>query len=123
MSDRISANIRRDTATSAIWKRDVAAMADDLRADLDQLLPQAGQRPRLRCFGHRHSTAHLKARGSPWKGLGCSKSARCGNGRFRRVSSIAACSGEGRLTEPTAVAQPWPPEPVFVPVGVDKRAR
>jgi hypothetical protein len=29
-------------------ERDVAAMADDLRADLDQLLVQAGQRPRLR---------------------------------------------------------------------------
>jgi hypothetical protein len=28
-------------------------MADDLRADLDQLLPQAGQRPRLRRLGHR----------------------------------------------------------------------
>jgi hypothetical protein len=27
-------------------------MADDLRADLDQLLAQAGQRPRLRRLGH-----------------------------------------------------------------------
>src|SRR6266478_10015949 len=101
MSDRISANIRRDTATSAIWKRDVAAMADDLRADLDQLLPQAGQRPRLRCFGHRHSTAHLKARGSPWKGLGCSKSARCGNGRFRRNLAVPTRPGEGPESAPT----------------------
>jgi hypothetical protein len=28
-------------------------MADDLRADLDQLFAQAGQRPSLRRFGHR----------------------------------------------------------------------
>jgi hypothetical protein len=33
MSIRISANICRDTATSAIWK--VTAVADDLRADFD----------------------------------------------------------------------------------------
>jgi len=32
---------------------DLAAMADDLRADLDQLLAQAGQRPRFRRLGHR----------------------------------------------------------------------
>ena len=29
----------------------IAAVADDLRADLDQLLPQAGQRPVLDRFG------------------------------------------------------------------------
>jgi hypothetical protein len=28
-------------------------MADDLRADLDQLLLEAGERPRLCCFRHR----------------------------------------------------------------------
>ena len=28
-------------------------MADDLRTDLDQLLAQADQRPRLRCLWHR----------------------------------------------------------------------
>ncbi len=88
MSDRISANIRRDTATSAIWKRDVAAMADDLRADLDQLLPQAGQRPR----------AHLKVRGSPWNGLGCSESARCGNGRFRRYLVVRCRAVERQVS-------------------------
>ena len=32
---------------------EVAAVADDLGADLDQLLAQAGQRPRLRRLGHR----------------------------------------------------------------------
>src|SRR3954447_22786261 len=32
---------------------DVAVMADDLRADLDQLLLEAGQRPRLCCLWHR----------------------------------------------------------------------
>jgi hypothetical protein len=32
---------------------DVTAMADDLRADLDQLLLEAGERPRLCCFRHR----------------------------------------------------------------------
>ena len=33
-------------------ERDVAAMADNLGADLDQLLAQAGQRPRFRRLGH-----------------------------------------------------------------------
>jgi hypothetical protein len=32
---------------------DVAAVADDLDADLDQLLAQASQRPRFRRLGHR----------------------------------------------------------------------
>ena len=31
----------------------VATVADDLRADLDQLFAQAGQRPRLRRLRHR----------------------------------------------------------------------
>jgi hypothetical protein len=39
ISDRMSANICRDTATSAIW-HDVTAAADALRTDLDQLLAQ-----------------------------------------------------------------------------------
>ena len=34
-------------------ERDVAPVADDLRADLDELLAQAGQRPRLRRLRHR----------------------------------------------------------------------
>jgi len=34
-------------------KRNVAAVADDLRTDFDQLLAQAGQRPRLRRVRHR----------------------------------------------------------------------
>ncbi len=34
-------------------KRNVAPVADDLRTDLDQLLAQAGQRPRLRGLRHR----------------------------------------------------------------------
>ena len=34
-------------------ERDVAPVADDLGADLDQLLSQAGQRPRLRRLRHR----------------------------------------------------------------------
>jgi hypothetical protein len=38
ISDRISANICRDTATSAHLEGDIAAIADDLRTDLDQLL-------------------------------------------------------------------------------------
>src|SRR3954452_17977429 len=53
MSDKISANICRGTTTSAILERDVATVADDLGADLDQLLAQAGQRPRLRRLRHR----------------------------------------------------------------------
>src|SRR4051812_14278235 len=32
-------------------KRDVSAMGDDLHTDLDQLLPQAGHRPRPRRLG------------------------------------------------------------------------
>jgi hypothetical protein len=51
MSDQISANICRGTATSANRERDVATVADDLSADLDQLLAQAGKRPRLAVFG------------------------------------------------------------------------
>jgi hypothetical protein len=39
-------------ATSAIWKPNVAPVADDPRADLDQLLAQAGQRPGRRRSGH-----------------------------------------------------------------------
>ncbi len=31
-------------------ERDVAAVADDLRADLDELLPEAGQRPMLHAY-------------------------------------------------------------------------
>jgi hypothetical protein len=51
MSDTISTNICRGTATSAHLERDVATVADDLGADLDQLLAQAGQRPRLAALG------------------------------------------------------------------------
>jgi len=56
----------------------VAAVTDDLGADLDQLLPQAGQRPRLRGLRHRqrpHEVAQvvgksmkLKADGIPGEG-------------------------------------------------------
>jgi hypothetical protein len=44
----------------------VAAMADDLGADLDQLLPQPGQRPRLRRLRHRqgsHEVAEVVGEG------------------------------------------------------------
>src|SRR6516225_8950833 len=34
-------------------------MADDLGTDLDQLLAQAGQRPRLRRLGHRQSSHEI----------------------------------------------------------------
>jgi hypothetical protein len=58
MSIRISLNIWRGTATSAIWKVShleghIATVADDFGADLDQLLAQAGQRPWLDRLGHR----------------------------------------------------------------------
>jgi hypothetical protein len=35
--------------------------------------------------------------------------------RFRRVSPVAPRPREGLLTEPTAGAQPWPRERVFMP--------
>jgi hypothetical protein len=45
-------------------------VADDLRADLDQLLAQAGQRPRLRRLRHRqrpHEVAEVVRRGMKLK--------------------------------------------------------
>ena len=45
ISNRMSANICHGTAISASCKRDVLAVTDDLRADLDQFLAQAGQQP------------------------------------------------------------------------------
>src|SRR5262245_15949420 len=47
MSRRISWNICRAMATSAIWKINIAAVAHHLRADLDQLVLQTRQRPVL----------------------------------------------------------------------------
>src|SRR4051812_18134835 len=51
---------RQDVGERQSWHRDfghleghVSAMADDLRPDLDQLLLEAGQRPRLRCLWYR----------------------------------------------------------------------
>jgi hypothetical protein len=38
---------------------DVATVAEDLGADLDQLLAQAGQRPRLRCFRQRQRSHEI----------------------------------------------------------------
>ena len=43
-------------------ERDVATVADDLGDDLDQLLAQAGQRPRLRRL-RRRQRAHEVAQG------------------------------------------------------------
>ena len=45
-------------------------MADDLRADLDQLLAQAGQRPRFRRLRHRqraHEIAQVVRKGMKLK--------------------------------------------------------
>ena len=39
------------------------------------------------------------------------------DGRFRRISPVAAGSGEGPLTEPTAAAQPWRRERVLMPLS------
>ena len=39
------------------------------------------------------------------------------DGRFRRVAPFGARSGEGPLSEPTAVSQPWPGELVFMPLS------
>jgi len=49
----ISANICRRHRHLGQLESGVAAMADNLRADLDELLAQAGQRSRLRGFRHR----------------------------------------------------------------------
>jgi hypothetical protein len=46
ISNRMSANICRHRDLGQL-ERDVSAVADDLGADLDQLLAQAGQRPRF----------------------------------------------------------------------------
>ena len=48
-------------------EHDVAGVADDLGADLDRLLPQTRQGPRLRCRGHRqgsHEVAEVVGVGS-----------------------------------------------------------
>ena len=50
ISDRMSANICRDAAMS---EGHIAAVGHNLRADLDQPLAQAGQRPWLRRLRHR----------------------------------------------------------------------
>src|SRR4249919_1052456 len=47
----MSANICRGTDLSHL-EGNVAAVADDFRADLDQFLAQTGQRPRLRRLGY-----------------------------------------------------------------------
>jgi hypothetical protein len=56
--------------------RDLAAMADNLRADLDQLFAQGGRRPRLRSFGRRqraHKVAEIIGERVQLKadGIGC----------------------------------------------------
>jgi hypothetical protein len=65
----MSTNIYRDTATLAM-EGDVAAMADDLRADLDQLLAQTGQRPRVSRPRHRqrpHKVAEVEGQYVPMR--------------------------------------------------------
>ena len=37
------------------------------------------------------------------------------NDRFRRMSVVVVCSGEGPLTEPTPAVQPSRREPLFMP--------
>jgi hypothetical protein len=59
ISDRIFWNICRGTATSAQLEDRVEAVADDLGPDLDQLLAQAGQLPRLCRLGHRQRPHEL----------------------------------------------------------------
>jgi hypothetical protein len=44
MSDKISANMHRDNATSARLDDEVATVTDDLGANLDQRLAHASQR-------------------------------------------------------------------------------
>jgi len=51
--EKISANICRDTATSATLESHGAAVANDVGAELDQFFAQAGQRPRFFRLGHR----------------------------------------------------------------------
>ena len=58
MSDKISEHISAHRDLGHL-EGDVAAMAHDLRADLDQLLAQAGQRPRLRRFWHRQGAHEI----------------------------------------------------------------
>jgi hypothetical protein len=70
----------RGTTTSAIWNV-VATVADDFSADLDQLLAQAGQRPRFSRLRHRegsHEIAEIVGKGMELKadGLGGEGTAR-----------------------------------------------
>src|SRR5205823_14531639 len=41
----------------------------------------------------------------------------CGAEDIVRLVPIATRSSEGRYTEPTAVTQVWPPEPIFMPLN------
>jgi len=82
-------------------ERDVAAMADDLRADLDKLLAQAGQRPRLRRFGHRqpsHEIAQVVGEGVELKthGVGGEGAARQACPFDRSLPSLIHCSAVPR---------------------------
>jgi hypothetical protein len=64
ISNRMSWNICRGTATSAICENHIPAMADDLCADPDQLLAQTGQRPWLRRLRQRpHEIAKVVRQG------------------------------------------------------------
>ena len=82
---------------------DIAAVADDLRADLDQLIARAGPRPRLRRLRHRQRT-------NPKLGIGC--------GPDHKAASVCSL----RLT-----ASWSPPRPgkcsCFAKVGGHARAR
>ena len=58
MSDKISEHLSAHRDLGHL-EGDIAAMAHDLRADLDQSLAQAGQRPRLRRFWHRQGAHEI----------------------------------------------------------------
>jgi len=45
------------------------------------------------------------------------------NACFRRIFPVARRPGEGRLTDPTPVVPPWPPEPSFLPLNGHCRRR
>jgi hypothetical protein len=71
---------------------------------------------RHRSSGHSRKSSRHRKRYPTNPAVGSSSA----NGRFRRISPVAAHSGDRLLSEPTTATQPSPREPLFMP---DSRPR